>query len=312
MKLIPESLLVLIIFGVLSLKVALSQTELQSGKLIPVYPGAELKTEFESGDSKMCCTFVTKDDFNKVVAFYESALKIKSLDPNGLATQLPFLKMQVDEMLKEIPAGMKISFFVLHVVEFQGRKGAELFEVATSSRGVEFDISPSQFTEKESHFEAEWNELDNERDGVSQGSDPSVAQALIPALPSSGPEGFEKGDVIIDEMTYSTVTVDFSKPDKDAGQDNFYNISVSINDYSESAEGIEDMIKPQYDNEKAIKVRARYPGKESFVKNGSDCLGYDRIFSVKNRYLVVISASNVCDMTIINHLVDKMNLDALP
>lgn len=308
MKMLLEFLMATMLIGILNVQFVLCQPDLQSGKLIPVYPGAVLDTEFEPGDSKMCCSFISTDSFDKVVSFYENELKIKALDPNGLANQIPSLKPQVEEMLKQMPAGMKIRFFVLKVVEFQGQKGAETFEVVYTGNGkVEFDIIPSQFKEEDSHFEFEWTgeEATDEMQG-----DPARAKALLPALPSAAPSGFTKEEPYIDEMTYSAATVQFVKAYQ--GMDNYYSIIVSINDYSDNPEGVEYNINPQYDDEKAIKVKGKYPGKEKYLKNGSECMAYDRIFAVKDRYVVVISCDKVCDSAIIDQVVDKMKLELLP
>ena len=308
MKRFLEFLSASVLMGILSMHSAFCQPDLQSGKLIPVYPGAVLDTDFEEGDSKMCCSFISTDSFDKVVAFYEKELKIKSLDPNGLATQIPSLKPQVDEMLKQIPAGMKIRFFVLKVVEFQGQKGAETFEVVYTGNGqVEFDLTPSQLMEEDSHFASEWmgEEAPDDMTG-----DPARAKALLPALPSTAPSGFTKEEPYIDEMTYSAATVQFGKASQ--GMDNYYSIIVSINDFSNNPQDVEFNISPQSDDEKAIKVKGKYPGKEKFLKNGSECLAYDRIFAVKDRYVVIISCDKVCDMAIIDQVVNNMKLELLP
>jgi predicted heme/steroid binding protein len=308
MKSITKLLTTVLIIAFQALQLAIGQTELQSGKLIPVYPGATLKTELEEGDSKMCCSFISTDGFDKVVAFYEKELKIKALDPNGLANQIPSLKPQVDEMLKQMPVGMKIRIFVLKELEFQGKKGAETFEVVYTGNGqVEFDIDPSQLMEKDSHFESEWM---GEESSEEMPGDPARAKAMLPALPSTAPSGFTKEEPYIDEMTYSAVTVQFGKAYQ--GMDSYYSIIVSINDFSDNPENIEFNINPQSDDEKAIKVKGKYPGKEKFLKNGSECLAYDRIFAVKDRYVVIISCDKVCDMAIIDQVVDKMKLELLP
>ena len=71
-------------------------------------------------------------------------------------------------------------------------------------------------------------------------------------------------------MTYSAATVQFGKASQ--GMDNYYSIIVSINDFSNNPQDVEFNISPQSDDEKAIKVKGKYPGKEKFLKNGSECL----------------------------------------
>jgi hypothetical protein len=317
MKLPFKFLLVLLFFGVISVNVSSGQPNLQSGKLIPVYPGSTLKTEFEPGDSKMCCSFETKDSFDKVIGFYESALKIKPLDPPGLSAQLPFLEPQVDEMLKQMPQGMKIKFFVLHVVDFQGQKGAELFEVVSTLQGiVEFEVNPSQFTGNDSHFESEWIGEKGQSEGIKY-ADPEI---LIAALPSGGPSGYEKGEQNVDATPGNPPFVDVTyrklikkgKGGESGSDDKFIAITISISDNYGAPEFAEEMIKAQRDIEKAVKVKGKYNGVESVEKNEYGCVGASKRFIVNNRFLVDIQGLEMCDLAVINQLIDMMNLNALP
>ena len=296
-----------LVFSVcLSVQNTRSQADLQSGSIIPVYPGAMLKTDFEPGDSKMCCTFKTNDSFEKVVSFYEKSLKLKSLDPDGLAAQVPSLKTQVDLLKKELKPGMKIRFFVLKVVEFQGKKGAETFEVVDPGSGeIEFSIMDSQMADADSHFASEWEGIGEEAEATPKTKSSDVKK-LVSALPSSGPAGYEKSELNINDDPYSpsSVGVDFNK-----GMD--YSINVTITDYAGFNEDLTEMIKAQFDNEKSVTVKGLYPGKETLTKFENNCGGADKIFLVKDRYLVVVSTMKVCDFTIINQLIDKMNLEGL-
>jgi hypothetical protein len=317
MKLISNYLSATLLIGILSVRIAYCQPDLQSGKLIPVYPGSVLKTDFEPGDSKMCCSFVTNDNFDKVIGFYENELKIRSVDPNGLTTQLPFLKPQVDEMLKQMPAGMKIKFFVLKEVEFQGQKGAELFEVVYTGHGkVEFEVNPSQFIEKDAHFDEEWNR-GNEPSAGSEYVDPEI---LIAAFPSSGPAGFEKGEQNVDATAGNPPFVDISyrklikkgTGGEDGTNDKVAFISISISDNYGSEEFAKEMIKAQRDIDKAVKVKGKYDGIESVENNEYGCYGASKRFIVNNRFLVEIQGTYMCELAVINKLIDSMNLDALP
>jgi hypothetical protein len=282
------------------------QTDLQSDRIIPVYPGAVLKTEQNRGDSKMCCTFTTNDSFEKVVTFYEKSLNLKSVDPDGLAAQIPSLRTQVDLMKKELQPGMKIKFFILKVVEFQGQKGAETFEVVDPGSGeIEFSIMDSQLSETDSHFASEWEGM-GEAAGDTPRAKSSDVKKLVSALPDTGPTGFVKSEINISDDPYSPsyVGVDFSK-----GME--YNINVTITDYAGFNEDIKAMIEPLSDNEKSVVVKGKFPGKETLTKLGDFCGGADKIFMVKERYLVVISAMKLCDFAILNQMIDRMNLDSL-
>ena len=66
---------------------------------IPVYPGATLLFEAEPGETPMCCDFITKAPFEKVISFYEGALKTKGLDPGAFGSRYPDLKHQADALI---------------------------------------------------------------------------------------------------------------------------------------------------------------------------------------------------------------------
>lgn len=131
------------------------------------------------------------------------------------------------------------------------------------------------------------------------------ADQLIAALPSAGPAGYEKSELNINSDGYGPASagIDFSKAD--------VNINVTITDYKGFMEGIGESYKAQSGNEKAITVKGKYPGKETLTKMGDFCGGADKIFLVKNRYLVVISTMHMCDFAVIDQLIDKMNIEKL-
>ncbi|HLN22267.1 MAG TPA: hypothetical protein VK213_14325 [Bacteroidales bacterium] len=278
----------------------------QSERNIPVYPGATLKTGLEQGDSEMCCSFKTSDSFDKVVSFYENALKLKSVDPNGLASQFPDLKDQVKMMLDQMPAGARIKFFILNTVEFMGKKGAETFEVVYTPAGVtEFSIMDSQFSEEDLKYADEWNMAtsDEEEGPAAPALDPGI---LAEALPGVTLPGYERSELNInaDGFGPASVGIDMSKPG--------VNINITIYDNAGFMEGVKETITPSSDNQKAVTVKGRYPGKETLTAFGNECGGADKIFLVKDRYLVIISTMNMCDFNVINKVVDMMNVDRLP
>ncbi len=306
----------------LSMQFARCQNELQSGKIIPVYPGAGLKTDIGPDDSKICCSFIAKESFDKVVSYYENSLKIKPLDSNGLSVQLPFLKQQTDMLLKQMPPDMKIRFFVLKVVEFQGQKGAEIFEVTSGRSGVEFSINDSQMAPEDKHFVSEWDNatgrasLSGSANSASEPLSPAT-KILLGALPSSGPEGFKKGET---EITSGPpqVNIMYSKLKKkgkggeDGNPDEVYEIRISISDQKGSLEYAEEMLKGGSNSEKEVKVKGKYDGKEMVNSNEYGCQQSGKVFLVNKRFLVEITADLICDMNVINQLIDKMNFDGLP
>jgi hypothetical protein len=135
-------------------------------------------------------------------------------------------------------------------------------------------------------------------------SNPKTDQ-LVAALPATGPSGYEKSELNLNSEpnTPAMAGVDYSKTD--------VNIAVTITDYKGFMDAVGDVYKAQYDNEKAVTVKGKYPGKETLTKSGDFCGGADKIFLIKNRYLVVISTMNMCDFNVINQLIDKMNLEKL-
>lgn len=131
------------------------------------------------------------------------------------------------------------------------------------------------------------------------------AKQLIVALPSKGPDGFEKSDLNLNSDPYSPASagIDYNK--------NGVSINVTITDYKGFMDGIGDTYKAQSSNEKNVTVKAKYPGKETLTRMGDFCGGADKIFLVKNRYLVVISTMNICDFAVINQLIDMMDFEKL-
>src|SRR3989339_208950 len=82
-------------------------------------------------------------------------------------------------------------------------------------------------------------------------------------------------------------------------------ITITIYDNAGSTENLMDQVTSQYENEKAVKIKGKYPGKESTIMSDNKCSGEDKIFLVENRYIVVFSACNMCDFSVFNQLIDK-------
>ena len=131
------------------------------------------------------------------------------------------------------------------------------------------------------------------------------AKQLIVALPSKAPDGFEKSELNLNSDPYSpaSVGIDYDKTG--------VSINVTITDYKGFMDGIGDTYKAQSSNEKNVTVKGKYPGKETLTKMGDFCGGADKIFLVKNRYLVVISTMNICEFSVINQLIDMMDIEKL-
>jgi|GEM_PF-3939332 len=63
--------------------------------------------------------------------------------------------------------------------------------------------------------------------------------------------------------------------------------------------------------ERAVKVKGRYDGIESVERNERGCGQSLKSFLVASRYVVAVS-SNICDLAVLNKVIDSMNLDMLP
>jgi hypothetical protein len=283
---------------------------------IPVYPGALLVTSRIVGEEATCCDFNTNENLDKVIGFYETALKTRALDAAGLAVKYPDMKAQIDMMISQMPPQMKIRFFVLQEYMFQGKKGAELFEVVSDISGVHFNISETKLLAKDTHYEAEWKEAMGQTE---EGADrkPLDPLALGNSLPATLPAGFEKGDVNYEKGEQPMVSVSYSKLVKKAngseGSDNKYvDINISITDGLTSMEFVTDMIKAEREGEKAVMVKGRYQGKEVIEKNDSGCVGAQKVFMVNNRFLVEIRTNGICDMALLNQVADSMSFEKLP
>lgn len=285
-------------------------------KPIPVFPGASLVTSRIVGEEASCCDFNTKESLEKVVGYYETALKTKALDAAALAVKYPDMKAQIDMMLSQMPPQMKIRFFVLQEYLFQGKKGAELFEVVSDVSGVHFNISETKLLANDTHYEAEWKEAIGL---TSENADRKVVDPVLleTGFPVSVPAGFEKGEVIYENGEQPMVSVSYSKLVKKAngseGSDNSYvDISISITDGLASMEYVSEMIKVEREGEKAVMVKGRYEGKEGIEKNDYGCVGAQKVFIVNNRYLAEIRTNGICDLALLNQVVDSMSFDKLP
>jgi len=283
---------------------------------IPVFPGASLVTSRIIGEEASCCDFNTKESLEKVIGFYETALKTKALDAAALAVKYPDMKAQIDMMISQMPPQMKIRFFVLQEYMIQGKRGAELFEVVSDVSGVHFNISETKLLANDTHYEAEWSEA------MGQTKEESDQKPLDPviignSLPATAPAGFEKGEVNFEKGEQPMVSVSYSKLVKKAngseGSDNKYvDINISITDGLTSMEFVTDMIKAEREGEKTVIVKGRYEGKEVIEKNDSGCVGAQKVFMVNNRFLVEIRTNGICDMALLNQVVDSMSFEKLP
>jgi hypothetical protein len=141
---------------------------------------------------------------------------------------------------------------------------------------------------------------------------------LIAALPVSGPAGFQKGEVIVTQTSPAQVSLVFNKLIKKGeggeygGPDQTQSIVVSINDETGNSEFTLLMIAPERNDEKAIKVKGKYTGKESVYKNDYGCVESNMVFLINERFLVEIKGNKICDIAVLYQIVDKMKTETLP
>ncbi len=144
------------------------------------------------------------------------------------------------------------------------------------------------------------------------------SSVLVKALPASCPEGFRKGELKINSTSPAEVNVScFRITGKGTGSeegvaDLKVSITISIRDETGNSEFTRLMIAPERNGEKAVKVKGEFEGKESIEKNDYGCVQTIKIFLVNDRFLVEIKAVRICDMTIVDQLIEAMDLEVLP
>ena len=236
------SLLSVIYFtGTLGSQVS-TETGTPGSHSIPVYPGATLLIAKTGGEESSCCDFVTKDAFEKVIAFYEKALKTRVLDASSLTAKYPDMKAEINSMMSQIPPQLKIRFFVLQEIAYQGKKAAELFELTSDPSGVHFTISETQFITSDSHFAGDYKEAIS---GIVRPKALTDEQ-FAAALPTFIPAGYTKEEINYsksDARQSTGALVSYRKLNKkghgsgeDRVEDQYVNISVGISDESGNME----------------------------------------------------------------------------
>ncbi len=291
-----------------------------AGREIPVYPGAKLVLEPEPGEEPACCDFSTRDAFEKVIAFYEKALRVKGLEPRAFGQKYPHLKHHTDALLQQMPAGMKIRIFPLSEMAFQSQKGVEIFEVTGTAAGARFNLGRAQLTEQDRHFadECELGTVANERRTQAGGSRAVSTAQLKAALPPRPPAGFTADAVHASTSSGSAfVQASYEKQIKAAGPGAYdaavtVSIDVQITDVTAAPEEGRERIMVRDAGDRKILVRRSHPGKERIDRDGKECQDSEIVFLVHDRFLVEVRGSGVCDLPLLRSLIDSMDLGALP
>ena len=308
-----------------TLMVALSgNLSAQSTKEIPVYPGANLVTETEAGAQPECCSFSTHDSFEKVLSFYQSALKTKPMDTKQLAAAYPAMKQLFQGLEKQMPTTMKYRAFVLSEIEMNGKKGAMLFEVISNPGVVNFTIPENSVAQKDAYIVSQWREQTGQLTAEQKGGK-SIAdwQQLQGALPTAATVGILKRGEVQGEtrregpspLSYVMVVYQKQAPQGPGGEGSQLQleitVSVIITDHGNNQEFVAEMDSPAGPGEKSTTVRGKYKGKERSDKNESGYESCEKVFSVNKRFIVECRGEGTKDLALINKLIDGMNLEKL-
>ena len=310
---------------VASLLVAFAgESSAQTIKEIPVYPGAILVTAEEPGTEAQCCSFSTADSFEKVLSFYQSALRSKPMDTKQLAAAYPAMKEQLQQFELQMPSTMKYRAFVLDEMELNGKKGAMLFEITATPAGVNFTIPENTILQQDAHFVLLWREqtgrLTPEKKAGRLIVDWKQLQGALPAVATVGElkRGEVTGETNREGPTpSSSVNVTYIKPGlpSTGGEDSPPQIGVAvtltIEDAGNNQEYATDMTSAAARNEKATTVRGKYKGKERSEKNESGYESCEIAFLVNKRFIVDCKGERTKDLALIRKLIDGMNLEKL-
>ena len=301
-----------------------SGSSAQTTKEIPVYPGAILVTAKELGTEPQCCSFSTGDSFEKVLSFYQSALKSKSMDTKQLAAAYPAMKEQLQQLERQMPSTMEYRAFVLAEMELNGKKGAMLFEVTANPVGVNFTIPENTVSQKDAHFVSQWREQTGQLTAEEKaGKSLADWKQLQGALPTAATLGDLKRGEVAGETNRegpspsSSVGVTYQKPGlpSTGGEDGAPQIGVAvtltIEDAGNNQEYATDMTSAAARNEKATTVRGKYKGKERSEKNESGYESCGIAFLVNKRFIVDCKGERTKDLALIRKLIDGMNLEKL-
>lgn len=308
-----------------TLMVALSgNLSAQSTKEIPVYPGANLVTETDAGADPHCCSFSTRDSFDKVLSFYQSVLQTKPMDTKQLAAAYPAMKELFQGLERQMPSTMKYRAFVLSEMEMNGKKGAILFEIISNPTGVNFTIPELSVAQKDVHFVSQWREQTGQS-MTEEKAGKSVAdwKQLQGALPSAAAIGdLRRGEVngATDRegpSPSSSVWVSYQKKvppgsgGEESGSPRGIAVTITIEDAGSNQEFATEMTSPAGPEEKAATVRGKYKGKERSTKNDMGYESCEMVFLVNKRFIVECKGEGTRDLTLINKLIDGMNLERL-
>ena len=272
-----------------------------------------------------CCSFSSKDSFEKVIAYYQTQLKTKALETKEVAAKYPALKANIQQLEKQLPPTMKFRAFVLTEQTISGQKGAEMFEVLGGPTEVTFSIANMALVKNDEHFFNSWREQMGQLSTTEVAAKKMVDWKLLKeALPTIAVVGeFNRqevsGDTVSEGVSVSSqASVIYIKPVvvKDAGGDGqgenkSVSIDVDIEDSIASLDMAKEMAQPSGPTEKAIKIKGKYDGKQSAEKNESGYVTCEKVFLINQRFLVTLRGSNTNDLALLDKIIDSMNLAKL-
>jgi hypothetical protein len=264
---------------------------------IPVFPGATLEMDPDnSDDDAICCDFFTPRPFGEVISFYEQSFGAKSLDAASLALQYPAMKPNLDALARQMPPSMKIRFFVLEVVQFNGNKLPTLFEVISNPDGTRFSIEEGRLSKSDARHE-------RERESAID------VQALKAVLPKTLPQGFTRyHEETIDDGIHASYTRTVRKASGAVDdQDDIEDIVIAVTDHSvNDPEYAAAMLNGWKERGKPFMAKGKYEGSREVT--GRKGYFTEIVFPVKNRYLIEVRGHS----SAINKFIDLINPDVLP
>ena len=183
----------------------------QAQKDIPVYPSATLDTSHEPGEEPTCCSFSTKDPLEKVVAFYESALKTKALDLAALAAKYPAMKEGVNQMKQQMPAGMQYRVIVFEEEKLAETTMPRYFEIVSAQGRTSISLSDEELGLSGARLVHEYRKATSSMDNLDQSYEDWVAnhplakqeQFDFPVFPGSLVERVTIGENDVDVHNFN-------------------------------------------------------------------------------------------------------------
>jgi hypothetical protein len=137
----------------------------QTPKEIPLYPNAKFDMERAKEKGAEGYPFITTDPLDKVVAFYEDALKSKAMDIPAIAAKYPAVKQQLQQMQQQFPPGVQYRAFAIGEAE-NGSLMPPLFELIAAKGHTNFFLTDEQMGASQARMVYEFHKAAGTMDGL--------------------------------------------------------------------------------------------------------------------------------------------------